>query len=220
MNSAEGLKRLLEESHIAWDLKTAQQLFAYLRLLEKWNDRINLTAAAGWPQLEPLFREGIWASQFYADGATSHLDIGSGAGFPAVILGILVPGIQLELVESRAKKCGFLETVAHALGISGVRVHNQRLESFLEGCQPDKFWDCISWKAVKLGSNDLQRLLAHAHSKTEFWIFHGRDLPAEAPEEIRESFRLLRSERFPARHDWKLSIFAAPKSVSRETSGA
>jgi 16S rRNA (guanine527-N7)-methyltransferase len=111
MESAERLKQLFFELECASNDATAHNLLKYIELLRKWNLRINLTASTEWDAIEPLFREAIWVSKSYPVDAIKHLDIGSGAGFPAAILKILIPRLQLEMIESRGKKGAFLETV-------------------------------------------------------------------------------------------------------------
>ena len=156
----------------------------------------------------PLFREGIWAAGLHPPGAAAHLDIGSGAGFPALLLKIFYPHLRLELVESREKKSQFLETAAYSLGLRDVRVYNARLSGYLRQCAEDKYWDCISWKAVKLSAEDLLLLHRHAQEQTQFWMFHGMEPSWEETEEIRHRFALLRKEKIPGRRESYLSIFA------------
>ena len=179
MNSRDGLKRLLEEFAIKLTSEPGLKLQNYLSLLEKWNSRINLTGNATWKALEPMFREGIWAATKYPQGSQVHLDIGSGAGFPAVILRIFNPGMQLELVESRVKKGAFLETVVWELDLTGTTVHTRRLEDFLAACVEEKIWNYISWKAIKLTGRDLLDLRRHMDESSHFWIFHGSELAVE-----------------------------------------
>jgi 16S rRNA (guanine(527)-N(7))-methyltransferase RsmG len=203
----EGLQSLMKEFGIAADSQSAHQLLEYLALLKKWNARINLTAAIEWRAVEALFREGIWASKIFPAEAASLLDIGTGAGFPAIILKILNPNMRLEMVESRAKKGAFLETVIYALGLGETFVHTLRLDSFLQNVEGNKLWDCITWKAIKLSSSDLLSLKKHAHSGTQFWMFHGKEQTTENREVIESHFMLLRSEKFPAMKEWALSIY-------------
>jgi 16S rRNA (guanine(527)-N(7))-methyltransferase RsmG len=207
VESAEGLKQLLQKSNIALESECAQRCFCYLKLLKKWNARINLTASTEWIRIEPLFSEAMWASEFYPKKAVSQLDIGSGAGFPALIMSIFNPQLELEMIESRARKSAFLETAAHALEMKKSVVHNKRLDVFLNDCADDRVWDFISWKALKLSTHDLRQLRLHAHSDTQFWMFHGRELALESPDAIDSDFRLLRRGQFRARHEWALSIY-------------
>jgi len=102
----------------------------YAAMLVDWQSRMNLVA--------PSTLETVWDRHF-ADSAqlaalsdpapATWMDIGSGAGFPALVLALLAPG-HFHLVEATAKKCRFLGEVAAALGIaSRVTVHNQRIEA-------------------------------------------------------------------------------------------
>ncbi|OWV32691.1 16S rRNA (guanine(527)-N(7))-methyltransferase RsmG [Pacificimonas flava] len=65
------------------------------------------------------------------------VDMGSGAGFPGLVAAYCLPGTKVHLIESRQKKCRFLETVAEALAIKDrVTVHAERIES-LRGPKAD-----------------------------------------------------------------------------------
>jgi 16S rRNA (guanine(527)-N(7))-methyltransferase RsmG len=207
MDSSDALRMLLQESGMALESEAARRMSSYLTLLQKWNVRINLTSSTEWEVLGPMFREGIWAANRYPQGAISHLDIGSGAGFPALLLKIVHPNLHLELVESRLKKCQFLETAVHSLGLPDVQVHNTRLADWLRRHPQDASWDCVTWKAVRLSTEDLLRLSQHAKAHTQFWLFHGLALPWEESDAIRERFSLLRKEKIPGMREWNLSIY-------------
>jgi 16S rRNA (guanine(527)-N(7))-methyltransferase RsmG len=205
VESASALKDLLRENGLGLESRAAQQMARYLTLLEKWNVRINLTAGTDWPSIGPLFQEAIHASRLFPLEADSLLDIGSGAGFPAIPIRILIPRIRLDLVESRGKKAAFLETVANEVGLEGTSVHNRRLEEYLR--DNSRVWDCVTWKGLKLDDGDLSRLRAHAHSKTQFWMFHGRNPAVKNPETVSRHFTLIRTEKCAGQKDWRLSIY-------------
>jgi 16S rRNA (guanine(527)-N(7))-methyltransferase RsmG len=209
VETAEALKRLLEISQIPLESEAARQLSGYLALLEKWNVRVNLTSSTEWRAVGPMFQEGIWAAKQYPAGVFSHLDIGSGAGFPALLLKILNPHTELEMIESRAKKGHFLETVVHQLGLRGVRVHAARLSDYLRNCDSATRWDCVSWKALKLNAEDLMQLHARGRQNTQFWMFHGRESAWEETQEVRQRFALVRKEKVPGMKEWYLSIYRA-----------
>ncbi len=112
--------------------ETLARLEAYAALLRKWNRRINLVSRRS---LEDLWRRHILDSiqlyQFYETGATDEtlapwLDLGSGAGFPGLVLAIA--GVRdVHLVESDGRKCAFLREAARITGAE-VTVHNERIE--------------------------------------------------------------------------------------------
>ena len=211
MRSVDGLKRLLHEYSIEPDSDSGLKLQTYLSLLEKWNRHINLTSNIGWFSLEPLFHEGIWAAARYPADCKTHLDIGSGGGFPAIILKLFNTQIELDLVESRAKKCAFLETVVFELELKRVRIRMMRLENLLASCDQElKTWDCVSWKAVRLTNRDLQRLYDKSSKKTQLWMFHGTGTPVEDARVFFDKFAII--DKLPV-HGLKKSFLSILRPV-------
>lgn len=208
MDSIDGLKQLVSETGIAPESDIARKLLIYLELLTKWNARVNLTASTEWRSLRPLFLESMQASKIYPAWAGTHLDIGSGAGFPAIILRILVPRMKLELVESRSKRSSFLETAVHLLDLRNTHVHAVRLETLLLGRDPRMIWDCVTWKGLKLKTDELLGLLQHADDRTQFWMFHGREPAVKEPEALKRHFKLLGREKPGGGKDWMLSRYS------------
>ena len=113
--------------------ETEERFAVYAELLGRWQRIKNLvspgTLAEVWTrhladsaQIVPLMPEAVrWA------------DIGSGAGFPGLVVSIMIagrPGAHVDLVEANARKCAFLREVARACG-APVTVHNGRIEDVL-----------------------------------------------------------------------------------------
>ncbi len=102
--------------------ETIERLEIYADLLEKWNSRINLVAK---PTIKDLWSRHILDSlqlfDLAADSATSWADLGSGGGFPGLVVAILAaerrPQLRVTLVESDQRKAVFLRTVARKAGI-------------------------------------------------------------------------------------------------------
>jgi 16S rRNA (guanine527-N7)-methyltransferase len=218
MDSANGLKQLLNETGFTPEMESTRKLLIYLKLLDKWNARINLTASTEWRSLRPFFLEGIEVSKIYPNWAGAHLDIGSGAGFPAIILRILLPRLKLELVESRGKKSSFLETVIHELDLKNAHVHPVRLDTLLMRCDAQKTWDCVSWKGLKLKTDELSGLLQHTNDRTQFWMFHGKEPAVKEPEILSRHFRLLGQEKAGGGNEWVLSIYSRQSAVGSNQS--
>jgi 16S rRNA (guanine(527)-N(7))-methyltransferase RsmG len=216
VKAAKDLDVLLEQTGIGARSEAGLRVKGYVALLEKWNARIDLTASTRWEALGALMHEALWAAGLYPNGAVSHLDIGSGAGFPALVMRLVLPQIQaLGLVEPRLKRAVFLETVARELGLEGVWIQNSTIEDLLKSSGVRE-WQIISWKAVKLRKRTLEDLQARGGRSAQYWIFHGAELPISRREEGCESLTLVRRESFPGRDGWYLSIMT---SVSRETLG-
>ena len=103
----------------------------YLALLTEWNEKMNLVG--------PSALASFWGRHAYdcaqlipmAPDARIWADIGAGAGFPGLVISILLKGragVQVHLIESMAKRCHFLTTVARSLDLP-TEVHNSRAES-------------------------------------------------------------------------------------------
>jgi hypothetical protein len=185
----------------------AARLFeGYLALLKRWGRRINLVGSLEWGVLGPLFEEGLWCARFYPDGAACHLDIGSGAGFPALPLCFALPRLRLELLESRNRRAAFLETVAAELCPGRAVVREARLSDWLGARREPGEWEVVSWKGLTLSSADFGRLCEWSRPGVQLWVFHGRELPLEDPEDVRR-LRLCRRESCPAKAGWQLSVY-------------
>jgi 16S rRNA (guanine527-N7)-methyltransferase len=110
--------------------ETLDQLLTYVALLEQWQPRINLVAGATLPDV--WHRHVADSAQLLAlaPEAGTWLDIGSGAGFPGLVIAIMAhgrPGPRITLIESDRRKCAFLAEVARRTGIS-VEIHTARIE--------------------------------------------------------------------------------------------
>jgi 16S rRNA (guanine527-N7)-methyltransferase len=109
--------------------ETLAHLKAYIGLLEDWNSRHNLVSPGS---LADVWRRHVWDSaqlmRFIPEGARTLADLGSGAGFPGLVLAeLLRDRARVTLFEATAKKCQFLETVRHRLGLD-VTIRNERME--------------------------------------------------------------------------------------------
>jgi 16S rRNA (guanine527-N7)-methyltransferase len=107
---------------------TIESLSKYIALLKKWNDKINLISKN---DLENIWFRHVYDSlqllNFIEDKNITILDIGSGAGFPGLVLSIA--GVQKTfLVESNSKKANFLQT-ASQYSKSSVNILNSRIEN-------------------------------------------------------------------------------------------
>jgi len=108
--------------------ETLARLEAYAALLAQWNERINLVGRES--LRDPWRRHFLDSAQLLPllpEGSQDLIDIGSGAGFPGLVLAILgVSGI--ELVESDARKCAFLREAAR-IAAAPVAIRNTRIEA-------------------------------------------------------------------------------------------
>lgn len=106
------------------------QLTAYERELLEWNQKFNLTAIRDVEGIRAKhFLDSMSCSLAWREQTPRRLvDVGTGAGFPGIVLKILYPGLKLTLVESVGKKTAFCCHIVQTLGLEGVEVLTARAE--------------------------------------------------------------------------------------------
>jgi 16S rRNA (guanine527-N7)-methyltransferase len=105
-------------------------LEAFLRLIETWTGQMNLVGPSALAEFWPRHAYDSAQLLALAPAALTWADLGAGAGFPGVVLAILLkgrPGARVHLVESMAKRCRFLTEVVRTLDLPA-DVHNVRAE--------------------------------------------------------------------------------------------
>jgi 16S rRNA (guanine527-N7)-methyltransferase len=103
------------------------QLQVYLEELQVWNARTNLTGLKDPRDIVIKHFLDSLAVLPFVGRASSLMDLGSGAGFPGLVLKLARPALQLTLVESRQKKAAFLEYLISRLKLTGVKVAQTHL---------------------------------------------------------------------------------------------
>jgi 16S rRNA (guanine527-N7)-methyltransferase len=101
----------------------------YLSLLLSWNRAINLTAIENPAEiLTRHFGESLFAASILKLEKSRLADVGTGPGFPGLPLRIVVPDLELTLIESNLKKCAFLVETCQRLKFSNVEIMKKRFE--------------------------------------------------------------------------------------------
>jgi 16S rRNA (guanine527-N7)-methyltransferase len=118
----------------ASDLNVSRETFEKLELLERelhrWQAIKNLVGPATLTQIWDRHIVDSLQLLDLAPDAKTWLDLGSGAGFPGLVLAIAGAerGLKVHLVESNSRKCAFLRQIARLTGTSAI-VHEARLET-------------------------------------------------------------------------------------------
>jgi len=140
MTPREMLRTGSEELGIALSVEGINSFFVYLAELKRWNRKLNLTAIT---EDRDMVVKHILDSLTYLKGFTPApglklLDMGSGAGFPALPLKIAFPEIVVTLVESAKRKASFLRHIIRTLKLTGAEIIDTRTEEL-----PDSLRDAF-----------------------------------------------------------------------------
>ena len=108
------------------------QFETYYRELAEWNGRMNLTSVIDYSEVQVKhFLDSLTVLQAlgnFLPADARMVDVGAGAGFPGLPLKLVLPGIDLALVESTGKKAGFLRHVVETLDLPNVETYTGRAE--------------------------------------------------------------------------------------------
>lgn len=124
------------------------KLEKYAQLLKEWNEKINLTAITD--------DEGI-ATKHFLDSMTALctgkvagkvIDVGTGAGFPGLVLKIAKPEIGLTLLDSLNKRISFLQEVSSQLELEGIEIVHSRAEDGGQNAALRGSFDTVVSRAV------------------------------------------------------------------------
>lgn len=144
------------------------QLLRYAVELEKWNKTYNLTAVR---QLDEIVKRHLVDAlsvvpKVQALTPKTLADIGTGGGIPGIILAIVLPDLQVDLVESIGKKCRFLRHVISVLELNDrVKVQQTRVEQW-HGSAPYSIIICRAFTSLE-NFTTITRHLGDAHS---YWL--------------------------------------------------
>ena len=161
--------------------ETLEKFQIYLQLLKKWQSSHNLVGVA--TRADPWRRHFLDSAQllmrFREEGpareAPCWLDLGSGAGFPGLVLALMGAG-KVHLAESNGKKCAFLRQVIRSTGANAT-VHQGRIGDL--GLLPV---DVITSRALASISEILTLGEKFCGGDTEYWLLKGAAAQRELTE--------------------------------------
>lgn len=161
------LKEQLQQYGLEFDEDFYQRCTNFISLLQQWGAVHNLTAQLKQEQIEANIIDSIYPLKFL-NSFDSLIDIGTGAGYPGMILAIAKPEAKITLCEPKAKRVAFLNFVKNSLKLENVEVLQNRVEDL-----PPKNYDIITSRAVTSTSLLLSLTQNLRDSQTEVLFYKG-----------------------------------------------
>lgn len=133
-NEKKYFEELLTKSSIEVNDETKGKMLNFLELLYEKNQVMNLTAIRDKEgMLEKHFIDSLLLTKVIKDEEKSFIDVGTGAGFPGLLLAIFYPEKNFLLVDSVRKKIEFINEVIEKLGLENVKTSFERAEELIKG---------------------------------------------------------------------------------------
>ena len=171
------LQKKLKNIELEFDDTFYDRCDKYIALLQQWGKIHNLTASLKNEEIENNIVDSVYPLKFLND-FSSLADVGTGAGYPGMLLAIAKPNARVVLVEPRAKRVAFLNFVKSALKLENVFIEQKRIEDL-----EDDTFDIITSRAVT-NTTLLLELTSHLKDENTEYLFYKGSL---CKEEIKDA---------------------------------
>jgi len=163
------------------DARAVDALYAHYQELSLWNQRLSLIGPGTAGEIVARhYGEALAALPLIPPDARSGLDIGSGAGFPGLVLAAARPGLGMTLVEARERKWAFLLAAARRASLP-CRCLHVRVAFPLPAALPVAL-DVVTARALKLGREVLAALAERLGADGRILLWVGEEDPELPPE--------------------------------------
>ena len=185
----------LEKIGIKPTEKQLKQLEKFYELLIEWNQKINLTRITS--------KEEVYLKHFYDSLTLNRVvdlkntnnlcDIGTGAGFPGIVLKIIFPNIKITLIDSLQKRVNYLNIVIKELGLEKIEAIHTRGEDFKGN------FDVVTSRAVA-NIEKLVNYTMHLVAKDGIFVAMKGDIDNELTPEVEQKlskkYKIIKIEKF------------------------
>ncbi len=181
MFNKENINLLKKEFNLEINENTLEKLNLWHKLFVEYNSHTNLMSAG---DVKVLFEKHVFDSlailkwnEFNPDKKQKILDVGTGGGFPSVILALFFPNLEIVANDSRMKKINFIIDIKAALDIKNLKISYARVED-LEPLN----CDIVISRAVGKIKNVLRLSKKHIKEGGYFVIYKSKTLEEELAE--------------------------------------
>ncbi|MBR3148398.1 MAG: 16S rRNA (guanine(527)-N(7))-methyltransferase RsmG [Alphaproteobacteria bacterium] len=173
-------------------MKREEKFIAYEKLLQEWSTKMNLVAPSTLNDIQTRHIQDSAQLAKYLPKDTNIIDLGSGAGFPGVVLAIL--GWNVTCIESIGKKTRFLSALKNELDLPNLTIINDRIENFLSKTPANPGNFVFTARAFA----PLIKILDYTHkTKCRLFLLKGREIESEistAKTKYKFDYKLYKSE--------------------------
>jgi 16S rRNA (guanine527-N7)-methyltransferase len=163
------------------DERAEAALFAHYQELSRWNRRLSLIGPGTAGEImERHYGEALAALPLVPRSARTGLDIGSGAGFPGLVLAAARPDLEMALAEARERKWAFLSAAVRQASLP-CRCLNVRVGAPLPAGLPERL-DLVTARALRLGPEVLAALAERLGAGGRILLWVGEEDPELPPE--------------------------------------
>ena len=185
----------LSKLNVTLSKKQLEQLDKYYELLIEWNEKINLTRIT---EYEDVYLKHFYDSLTIAkvvDLSTKQTlcDVGTGAGFPGVVLKIVYPNLKITLVDSLQKRVNYLNEIVKELSLEDIHAIHSRGEDFKET------FDVVTARAVA----NIEKLVTYTmHLVNKNGIFVAmkgnidEELTSQVEQKLSKKYKIEQIEKF------------------------
>ena len=173
-------------------MKIEEKFIKYEKLLKEWSTKMNLVAPSTLSDIQNRHIKDSAQLAKYLQKDVNIIDLGSGAGFPGVVLAVM--GWNVTCIESISKKTRFLSALKEELDLPNLTIINDRIENFLSKT-PVKAGDFVF---TARAFAPLIKILDYTHkTKCRLFLLKGREIESEiqtAKTKYKFDYKLYKSE--------------------------
>lgn len=172
------LKEQLQKEQISLPDNFFSNIQRYKQHLMKWNKIHNLTGARDSQTIDEFIYDAVYPVKFLPK-CDSILDIGTGAGFPGMILAFALPYTKVTLSEPLAKRASFLQFIKADLELSNVKVVKKRVEDM-----ENEIFNIVTSRAVTDTDILLKLSKNFRDDNTKILFYKGENVYNEIPKNM------------------------------------
>ncbi len=173
------LRDSLKNLHLEVNIEQIRQMTVHSEEMLKWNQRINLTAIIDPMEVavKHFIDSAVLAKSIQPD--LRLIDIGSGGGFPGVVLKCLIPSLSVTLIDASRKKVNFLKHIIRTLDLKEIEAIHIRAEDLAKKVDYSKCFDVVVCRAFSSLDTFIRLALPFVAENGFMAAMKGKDFESE-----------------------------------------